>query len=178
MIEKVISGFQTGADIAGVKAAKACNIPTGGYIPKGFKTLDGARRDYAELYGAVEHSSTNYAQRTWDNVHNSDGTVRFAKEPLGWKSSGERCTLQAIRNWNKPHFDIGVPIDHNKAPRWMIIDNFIAWITKYNIKILNVAGNSERTCPGIEKEVYDFLVEVFVHLRKSHDDSRKEPNCK
>lgn len=50
MIEKVISGAQTGADVAGLKAAKACDILTGGFIPKRYKTLDGPKPEYEELY--------------------------------------------------------------------------------------------------------------------------------
>jgi hypothetical protein len=36
MLERVISGFQTGADIAGIHAARAHGIPTGGATPRGF----------------------------------------------------------------------------------------------------------------------------------------------
>jgi hypothetical protein len=38
MIERVISGGQTGADQAGWRAARAAGIPTGGFMPKGFLT--------------------------------------------------------------------------------------------------------------------------------------------
>ena len=41
-IEKIISGGQTGADIAGVDAAIFCNFPYGGWLPKGRKTENGA----------------------------------------------------------------------------------------------------------------------------------------
>ena len=32
MLERVISGGQTGADQAGLRAARACGIPTGGWL--------------------------------------------------------------------------------------------------------------------------------------------------
>jgi Circularly permutated YpsA SLOG family len=35
---KIISGGQTGADQAGWRAAKACGLETGGWMPKGWKT--------------------------------------------------------------------------------------------------------------------------------------------
>ncbi len=41
MIRKIISGGQTGTDIAGIDAAIACNIPYGGWLPKGRKTENG-----------------------------------------------------------------------------------------------------------------------------------------
>ena len=52
-IKKIISGFQTGADIGGILAAKRLGLETGGTMPKGFRTEDGPRPEFAELYGAV-----------------------------------------------------------------------------------------------------------------------------
>ena len=49
MIDRVISGGQTGADQAGWRAAKASGIPTGGWMPKGFLTEDGPRPEFAGL---------------------------------------------------------------------------------------------------------------------------------
>jgi Circularly permutated YpsA SLOG family len=34
MLERVISGGQTGADQAALRAARACGIPTGGWAPR------------------------------------------------------------------------------------------------------------------------------------------------
>jgi hypothetical protein len=55
MCPKLISGFQTGADIGGAETARRFGIPTEGVMPKGFKTLDGPRPEYAKLYGVTEH---------------------------------------------------------------------------------------------------------------------------
>ena len=38
------------------------------------------------------------------------------------------------------------------------------WITVNTIRVLNVAGNAERTSPGIEDWVAEFLAEVFALL--------------
>jgi hypothetical protein len=77
MLERVISGFQTGADIAGIYAARAHGIPTGGAMPRGFLTEEGPRPEFAELYGAVELPSSSYPARTERNVRDSDGTIWF-----------------------------------------------------------------------------------------------------
>jgi hypothetical protein len=53
MLDKTISGGQTGADQAAWRAAKAHAIATGGWMPKGFLTEDGPRPEFAELYGAL-----------------------------------------------------------------------------------------------------------------------------
>lgn len=54
LLEKVISGGQTGADQAGLKAAKKCGIPTGGFIPPRFVTSNGPSPWLGEEYGLVE----------------------------------------------------------------------------------------------------------------------------
>ena len=52
MLEKIISGGQSGADQAGWRVARAFGIPTGGAMPLGFLTEEGSRPEFAELYGA------------------------------------------------------------------------------------------------------------------------------
>jgi hypothetical protein len=98
MLERVISGFQTGADIAGIYAARAHGIPTGGAMPRGFLTEDGPRPDYAELYGAVELPTPSYPERTRRNVADGDGTLWFGD----WHSPGGKATLDACRLRGKP----------------------------------------------------------------------------
>jgi len=53
LVDRVISGGQTGADIAGLKAAKAFGIPTGGYMTSGFRTLDGYKPEYHREYNVI-----------------------------------------------------------------------------------------------------------------------------
>lgn len=169
---KIISGCQTGADEAGLAAALECNIPTGGMMPKGCKTLKGPRRDLLNKYNLTEHSSTSYKERTWDNVQASDGTMRFA---YTFESAGEKCTLNALRNYNKPHLDLWIDLSSksikglkaSNGPTMMLTfanDQILYccdWIYVNGIKILNVAGNSEETAPGIYEIVNKFLVKLF-----------------
>ena len=97
MIELVISGGQSGADLGGWKAAKASGILTGGFMPLGFKTEDGDHPEYAELYGAEMLSSPAYPVRTAANVERSDATVFF-----GFISAGHAATKRAIDRYSKP----------------------------------------------------------------------------
>jgi len=168
MIEKVISGGQTGADIAGLKAAKACGIATGGYMPKGYRTLDGPKPEYAELYNLVELDSSTYPPRTQRNVAMSDITIRFA---TNWVSPGELCTKRYINEYNKPWSDVD--------PRDMTISPLIAAekLCDENFKVINIAGNSELTSPGIEQWVFDFLCKMFEHM-VSYDKAFKAVEVK
>ena len=68
MLERVVTGGQSGSDQAGWRAAKALGIPTGGWMAAGFATEDGPRPDFAGLYGAVEHPSPDYPSRRLANL--------------------------------------------------------------------------------------------------------------
>ena len=169
VLRKVISGGQTGADIAGVKTAKLFGIPTGGTMPFGFKTLDGPRPEYATLYGMVEHESPDYAPRTRANVEAADFTLRMAED---WKSPGEVRTLAEIERAKRPHADItltrrnGVLV--SEKPR-EVQDALTKIVQVRQASLLgaitiNVAGNAERTAPGIELAASRILWVMFSNL--------------
>ncbi len=154
-LKSVCSGAQTGADVGGLAAAKACGIPTGGWMPNGCMTLDGPRRDLLETYNLKEHPKKGYPPRTDANVKDSDGTLRFASK---WYSAGEKCTMKAIKWYGKPHFDIDIT-------KPVLFDSWFEvykWLSENNIKVLNIAGNSEETSPGIYQFVYDYLTGLFT----------------
>jgi hypothetical protein len=159
MITKVISGGQTGADEAGLIAAKEFGIETGGWLPQGCKTEFGAKPEYIELYGMKEHTARGYPARTRANVCDSDGTIRFA---VNFNTAGERCTVKAIRLEGKPYIDIDMSRDYTDEALAKGHRRVAAWIEKHKIQVLNVAGNRESTRPGLCKKVQKFLKEVFV----------------
>jgi hypothetical protein len=167
-LTKVISGGQTGADIAGVDAAKLYCLNTGGWMPKYWRTLRGYKPEYAKLYGMREHSSQGYRDRTEDNVLMADATVRFFHKK---NSAGERCTyneLNAIILHGKPYFDVNfqelleLP-EHEALESGMLPLSFYNWLKDNEFTSLNVAGNSEQTAPGIYQEVFTYLCYVFAH---------------
>ena len=121
---KVISGGQTGVDQAALRAAKAAGIETGGWMPKGFRTLAGPRPEFAAVFDSM----------------------------------GEKCTAKAIANVGNPSFDIHLA---SLPPIKTVVD----WIYGNAIHVLNVAGNSEMTAPGIGRLAYAYLLPVF-HLWK------------
>jgi len=167
-VDKVISGGQDGADLAGLMTARLLGIPTGGHMPKDFRTRSGSKPEYRKRYKMEEHGSTEYPPRTQANVANSDGTIRLA---TSFKTPGERCTLKYILQHKKPHIDIriheyppkedagtpagtGPPIFKIRVQPSSVRN----WIQRHNIKTLNVAGNAD---PRIEAEVIRFLTEVL-----------------
>ncbi|MBY0457467.1 MAG: putative molybdenum carrier protein [Gemmataceae bacterium] len=154
-LEWVISGGQTGADRGGLIAAKAAGIRTGGWMPAGFRAQDGFHPEFAKRYGMYEHASDRYPPRTERNVWGSDATLRFARD---WNSPGEVLTLDLCERYGRPHLDV----DPDGAVTPVQV---VEWLIANDVRVLNVAGNSERTAPGIEAFVAKFLAEVFAALR-------------
>ena len=155
MLRKVISGCQTGADIAGLEVAKKFGLETGGNIPFGYKTLDGPKPAYKAMYGVKVHYSSSYVPRTRLNVQESDGTIRLA---FDFTTRGEICTKRAIEDFKKPYFDV----DLNDPPPISTVTN---WIACHTIEVLNVAGNAEQSCPGTHEAASKYLEQLFEELK-------------
>lgn len=162
MIEKIISGGQVGADIAALRAGRVLNLRTGGWMPLGFRTLDGDKPEYAEEFGMQENQSPKYNDRTFLNVRDADVTVRFA---LNFDSPGERCTMKAIRTYGKPYYDVPI-FDRgdfwgtNYVPSRLALDLY-----EDKVKVLNVAGNANS---GIENFVELYLIETVEAIRMEY----------
>ena len=79
MIEKIISGGQTGADRAALDVALKLGIPHGGWISKGRIAEDGP---LPEIYKLKEMPTDSYEDRTERNVQDSNGTLIIARGKL------------------------------------------------------------------------------------------------
>ena len=91
-IEKIVSGAQSGADIAALDFAIQHSIPHGGWCPAGRKAENGS----IDLrYLLKETPSAGYLQRTEWNVRDSDGTVVFSIAPV--YTGGSKRTVELAR---------------------------------------------------------------------------------
>jgi len=141
-IIKIISGGQTGADIAGVDTAIECEVSYGGWLPKGRKCEEGTvPLTYTEFQELIRGG---YPKRTEQNVIDSDGTVIFS---YGKLSTGSALTARLCKQHTKPclYIDLNLNTDHVK----LLQD----WLTEWDIKVLNVAGSRESKHPGIYDQV-------------------------
>ena len=155
MLNKIISGGQTGVDQAALRAARKAELKTGGWLPKGCITTEGKCTFLLKEFDMLEHQSAGYPPRTEANVRDSDATLRLA---TNFKSSGEKCTLQAIKWYAKPYLDVDM-----KNP--IAVEQVVQWLIANKVKTLNVAGNSEPTSPWIGEAVENYLYRVFNQLR-------------
>lgn len=155
---KIISGGQTGSDFASILTARRFGIETGGWLPKGCETQNGPRPEYVNLYGMKEYTeAAGYKARTWANVRDSDGTVRIA---TNFFSPGEICTKNGILHHKKHWCDID-PSDQDYERHGLDLAEFVQ---EHNIKVLNVAGNTETSSPGIFRHACWVLRYCFEEL--------------
>ncbi len=148
MIERVISGGQTGVDRAALDVALKLGLPCGGWCPRGRRAEDGPLK---EIYPLQETPSSDYTQRTRWNVRDSDGTVVLYKSSL---LGGSALTVELARKHNKPCLVIDLCEDSSPE---ILLD----WLKLQQIRTLNVAGTRESGSTGIYDEAYRFLGEVF-----------------
>lgn len=147
LIKKIISGGQSGADIAGIDAAIASNISYGGWIPKGRRTEDGP---LPEKYHLQEMTTTSYPKRTEQNVIDSDGTVIFVHGRL---SGGSDLTRKLAEKHGKPWLHLNMKEQSvNEA-----VERLRDWSKEYGIEVLNVAGRSAGKDPDIYVVAYKVI---------------------
>ena len=151
MVVRVISGFQTGVDQGGIRAAKALGIPTGGYMPRGFLTEAGPRPEFAEMYGAVELPTVDYPARTRRNVLEASATVWFGD--LG--SPGSLNTHNAALALGRSVLDVVEGVKPSDVAAWLRSNGFGS---------LNVAGSRESRAPGIGERVEQFMLATLRRL--------------
>jgi len=130
MIEKIISGGQTGADRAALDCAIEHGIPHGGWCPKGRLAED---CPIDARYQLQETPGSSYLQRTEWNVRDTDGTVIFSITP--GLSGGSKKTLDLAKKRNKPVLHLsrhGGPASPETE--------LLRFIRANRIMVLNVAG--------------------------------------
>ncbi len=149
MIEKIVSGGQTGADRAALDWAISRSNPHGGWCPKGRRAEDGEIPGHYEL---KEMGSKDYLKRTEQNVIDSDGTVIFTIKPF--LSGGSKRTADFASKHRKPviHLHAGEPHAGGRLAEF---------VTRHGIKTLNVAGPRASGEPTIGQFVMKVLDDAF-----------------
>ncbi|MGI9536442.1 MAG: putative molybdenum carrier protein [Desulfocapsaceae bacterium] len=150
MLEKIISGGQTGADQGALDGAIACGVPYGGSIPGGRKTEAGI---LPLSYQMKELDSSRYTDRTERNVIDADGTLILSHGRL---TGGSALTERIAADLQKPCLHI----DFNQFDTSQAAGEVTAWIMKSDIRILNVAGPRASSDPHI----YDLTRKLIALL--------------
>ena len=147
MIEKIISGGQTGVDQAALDVAIALGIPHGGWIPKGRKTEDGILPDKYQL---KEMPTASYPPRTEKNILDSDGTLIICHGKL---TGGSALTRKMAKKHDRPWLHL----DMDKLSISDASKTTALWIAQNNVQVLNVAGSRASKDPEIYKTTVEIL---------------------
>jgi hypothetical protein len=151
VVERIISGGQTGVDRAALDAAIACGVPHAGWCPRGRRAEDGP---IAAAYNLRETESPQYHVRTRLNVLDADGTLILHRGPL---TGGTELTRKVAHAQRRPLLSV----DLGAVPAEVALASIRAWLAEHRIRTLNVAGPRESACPGIAAQAGPLLLAVL-----------------
>jgi len=150
VIEKIISGGQTGADRAALDFALAHGIAHGGWCPRGGLAEDGVIDSRHQLH---ETPAPDPVQRTEWNVRDSDATVIFsiASKLRG----GSQSTAAFAAAQHRPWLHVSRERDGAAAANKLVM-----FIRAHAPKVLNTAGpraSEEAEIAGFTRYLLDRL---------------------
>lgn len=153
MIEKIVSGGQTGVDRAALDIALERGIPCGGWCPAGRHADDGV---IPERYPLQETAEMDHTIRTEHNVRDSDGTLMLYRGAL---QGGTAYAVLMARHLNRPVLAINLDDSFD-------VDAVANWIRSNRIRVLHVGGQRESSCPGIYRTAKYKLEDLLVKLEE------------
>lgn len=159
VFSKLISGGQTGCDQAALDAALERGFDVGGWCPPKRESEDGPIPDKYPLTPTPKDRSpsaknTPRSLRTEWNVRDSDATLILRPEESETADRGTDWTATCASRYAKPMLVVDPSDDESESA---IRD----WLLLLKIRVLNVAGPSEGTAPGIGQKVYALMTRVL-----------------
>lgn len=155
VIEKIVTGGQTGVDQAALFTATELLFPVGGWCP--LNGLDENNISILHKYPLKEVTGLSFEasvdERTRRNIEDSDGTIIIVPSiPLPEKiKDGTLLTIKHAKEKRKPYLLVE-STDKSTAKI-----AFRDWIREHQIKVLNVAGPRETSSPGIYNQTCELL---------------------
>ncbi len=144
MIEKIISGGQTGVDRAALDVAMAMGLQCGGWCPAGRAADDGP---IPERYPLQEVRNIDHTVRTGANVRDSDATLMLNR---GLLQGGTAYAVETAKHMDRP-----VMVVDLEAPPAM--DMIVAWLQQHKVRVLHIGGPREVSRPGIYEQARAFV---------------------
>lgn len=158
MIEKVVSGGQTGVDRAALDVALELGLACGGWCPQGRRAEDGP---LDARYPLTETPWWGYPQRTEWNVRDADGTLVLT---LAEADRGTALTIELAVRHGRPCLVVDLGNDPDPALAR-------SWADENGVQILNVAGPRESSNPGAYARASSFLRALFSRGTPLHSSA-------
>jgi hypothetical protein len=159
---KIVSGGQTGVDRAALDVAIKNGVECGGWCPAGRFDEFGRIPDG---YPLKELEQWSFAERTLQNVKDSDGSVIIYFDKL---RGGTEFTIECCKQLGRPHKLIDAAKTSSKEAAKLIV----AFVREQKIDILNVAGPRQSEWP----DGYGYVsraLEIFLESIRSTERKRK-----
>ena len=162
MIQKIVSGGQTGADQAALDVAIDFGIPHGGWIPRGRLTEKGRLPD---KYNLKEMPTSSYPARTEQNVVDSDATLIITHGKL---TGGSALTKKLAEKHQRPCLHI----DLSTTAAFAAVKAINYWVNNHEIHTLNVAGSSASK----DSKIYEAVKRVLASVLNMNIISNEMPD--
>lgn len=153
MLEKIVSGGQTGADRAALDAALEAGFPCGGWCPQERLAEDGPIPD---RYPLKALPGGGYRERTLKNLLEADGTAVIY---FGYFEGGTEETAYFCMKKGRPY----KLIDGDEVPIERAARLLAEFIEQKSVRVLNLAGPRAGESP----KAYPYVRAVVENLLKS-----------
>ena len=164
VVEKIVSGGQTGADRAALDVAVELGLAAGGWIPRGRRAEDGTVPP--RYQGLVEAESESYDHRTELNVRDSDATVVFSFGPA---TGGSALTAKLARSLGKPL--LALDLEHLNTDE--AVARLRSWLAEVRPGVLNIAGPRLSQEPRIAEATATILRKAIPAVSRGDREGEK-----
>ncbi|MBU1053527.1 MAG: putative molybdenum carrier protein [Proteobacteria bacterium] len=164
MLNKIISGGQTGVERAALDVAIKLDLAHGGWI----SNEDGP---ISEKYKLKETESPGFKIYTEQNVIDSDGILIISHGKL-------TDDFQLTQKYAKDQKKSCLHMDLNKINSFKAANDINIWVQNNDIEVLNVTGPSANKDPAIYMIVSDILeAAIYLNIMNTNmfDNAQKKP---